>query len=607
MQHDPELIRVYDKYGRELFITKEEWRTNVLPGSIQSNWNDPDGLYGVIVQSLSDGFRADVVRAAEHLHEIDTRPDRGACILAIVLMGEDRLDEAEEILRAYIAHYGEDGVVLTNLAKVYSHRGEDRTAEEILWHALELDPNQENGMGWYWSIQREHGGERAAAAALRKIAAISGSWRAQLWLARDALKLRLLDEALKYYHEALDRAEKPAPADLLMQISGDLGNAGYVAEVLDLCEPSFEPEIQGLQAGNNLIKAHLDLGHIEAATEIMNRLFALKRPDYQQTLSYWDTEIAKARVSRTPATDQAKLRVTMLAIDGPVWLKPGTPGTELFPKKDPQAARICLLGCSAEAPDNPKGIEHQLSDARGRLSRAVPLFFAEQIDMASDAHGRALIPWLTQDNDAGFVLSGVAWDDNHAAECARDSQPPCDYVATTHLKCNPERWTLDLRLIRARDGACFARKSVSFPPSKPESVIPQLAKDLLQLLAGNTGVRPVAPPVGYRVPAGSEFAYYLLRLEQMLAVRTSTMEGVPTGFLNGEREIVDGNSRLCLNAPKSVSVRLLLAKVVAAMKKVRPDILPEFRDKLAALQRDHPLSDPSHGVIQKILNDAMAP
>ena len=39
---DPNMIRVYDAYGRELFITKEEWRKNILPGSIQSNWNKPD-------------------------------------------------------------------------------------------------------------------------------------------------------------------------------------------------------------------------------------------------------------------------------------------------------------------------------------------------------------------------------------------------------------------------------------------------------------------------------------------------------------------------------------------------------------------------------------
>src|SRR2546427_567456 len=77
---EPNMIRVYDAYGRELFITKEEWRKNVLPGSIQSNWNKPDELYGIIVGSLNDGFRSDVVSAAEQLYRIDPQHVRGACV-----------------------------------------------------------------------------------------------------------------------------------------------------------------------------------------------------------------------------------------------------------------------------------------------------------------------------------------------------------------------------------------------------------------------------------------------------------------------------------------------------------------------------------------------
>jgi hypothetical protein len=58
---DPNMIRAYDNYGRELFISKDEWRKNVLPGSIQSQWNNPDQLYGVILGAMNDGCRADVV------------------------------------------------------------------------------------------------------------------------------------------------------------------------------------------------------------------------------------------------------------------------------------------------------------------------------------------------------------------------------------------------------------------------------------------------------------------------------------------------------------------------------------------------------------------
>src|SRR5205823_5435803 len=141
---DPNLIQVFDAYGREVFITKEQWRTNVLPGTIQSNWNKPNELCSVILSALNDGFRADVFRAAKQLFKIDPDPIRGACVWGIVLMEEGRLDEAEKIFRDFISSHGEEGSVLTNLAKVYSRRKDASKAEEILWHGLELDPNQEN-------------------------------------------------------------------------------------------------------------------------------------------------------------------------------------------------------------------------------------------------------------------------------------------------------------------------------------------------------------------------------------------------------------------------------------------------------------------------------
>ncbi len=49
---DKNRIKVFDSYGRELFITREEWRKNVLPGTLRSNWNNPDQLYGIIVRLL---------------------------------------------------------------------------------------------------------------------------------------------------------------------------------------------------------------------------------------------------------------------------------------------------------------------------------------------------------------------------------------------------------------------------------------------------------------------------------------------------------------------------------------------------------------------------
>lgn len=154
----------------------------------------------MLVGALHHGFAADIIPYAEHLWRADPIPSRGAAILGIVYMDVNRLDDAERVLSDFIAAHGE--VVLTNLAKVDSRRGDNARAESILWHALEVDPNQDNGLGWYAAIQRDRGGEPSASDAFRRIAALPRSWRAQLWLARDAVQGKDFPAAEPLYMEA---------------------------------------------------------------------------------------------------------------------------------------------------------------------------------------------------------------------------------------------------------------------------------------------------------------------------------------------------------------------------------------------------------------------
>jgi tetratricopeptide (TPR) repeat protein len=601
---DPNLIRVYDSYGRELFITKDQWRKNVLPGSLKANWNNPDQLYGVILGALNDGLRADVIAAAEQLFKIDTQPERGSCVWGIVLKEEGRLDEAEQVFLDFIAKHGENGSVLTNLAKVYSRRKDEKKAEEILWHAMEVDPNQDNGLAWYCAIYRERGGEAVWLEAMHRVAALPGSWRAKLWLARTALQSKQLEQAFAYYRECLAHVGNPAPTDLLMQMSGDLGNAGHLPELLHFTEPNFVVEIHGLQVGNNLIKAHLDLGQIEDARRILNQLYSLNRMDWKQTLSFWDTEIAKAKVA-SKQIDTNTLNISMLTVEGPVWLKSDSPAASLFPIKASDAMLVSFLGSSAEGGNKAKVSTLQMADAPGRMSRALPLFFAEQVTFGSKARVQTLVPWIANAEGA-FVVSGVAWSDEAAAKYSRQSQPPSAYIVTIHLKTQEEQWSVELRLIRAVDGVCLGTLNAAFPSDKPQEAIPGLAQQLLEMLGQYAQIELQNDPKNYEVPLIEQFPYYLLRLEQLMATRCSSMDNAPSCFLSGERDIIDGNIQLCLACKDNVGTRILLARTVLAMKKVRPDILPEYKDKLNRLQTENPLPQSVHQVVQQMFDEVFA-
>lgn len=292
---DAEMIQLFDESGRKIYVTKEQWRKDMLPGIIKKSWDSPDQLYQIVVGSLNDGFVHDMLDASRHLSIIDTIPARGACIYGINLMKLGQLDEAENVLRSYLTKHGEDGAVLTNLAKVQAERNQHELSEKTLWHALEVDPNQQNGLGWLMAIYQERSGKQASHDALLRIAQYPSSWRAQLWLARAALEQKELPEAIRLYDQVLSRAPKPVPTDMLMQMSGDLGRSGQLRELLDLTEPHFNLKFHGLAVGNNLIKAHLDLGELEAAQAILNQLSALNRPDFKATLDFWKAEIEKIR------------------------------------------------------------------------------------------------------------------------------------------------------------------------------------------------------------------------------------------------------------------------------------------------------------------------
>jgi tetratricopeptide (TPR) repeat protein len=597
------MVKVYDGYGREMFITKQQWRDNVLLGNLQEKRNDPDQLYGMLVGALQDGFASDIVTFAEHLHRTDPIPSRGATILGIVYMENNRLDEAEKTLKDFLSKHGDDGVVLTNLAKIYSRQGNNTRAESTLWRGLEVDPNQDNGLGWYAAIHRDRGGEVEVLNAYHRVATLPRSWRAQLWLARDALQRKDFTNAVTLYSEALGRVETPAPADMLMQMSGDLGNNGCLKEIVRLVEPRFDPAVHGLQVGNNLIKANHELGQIDSARHILSQLFAQKRPDWQETLRYWDTELAKTEIAERSKKNQGPLSVALMTVEGPLWSRDGSPFAALLPSRADNARSIAILGSTALLADPPKEPTAQMTDSSGRISRAIPLLLAERIHLHTDATGIALIPWV---QNQGFAVFGRPYDDKGMCGLAAKGNKPPDFLVGLTVDATQPNWNLLIRLIRTADGVRTAERQFEADPQNPARAVECLAEATENLLVKHAGVRAVRPPAWYRVPIGLDFSDYLLRLEQQLAVTCMHLDFLAGGGLSGEHEIVDGIIHLCVRQPNSELIRMVLAQTLRQMKKVRPSVFSEYRERLALLQREHPLEGDVGSMIMDSISAAMA-
>ncbi|VGO17755.1 hypothetical protein PDESU_06357 [Pontiella desulfatans] len=595
---DPNLIKVFDTYGREMFITREEWRDNILMGNIEKAWNNPDELYGLIVQSLRDEFVEEIVPASEQLHKIDPDPARGATILGIAYMETGQLKKAEQVLLGHLSKHGKNGVVMTNLAKVYSTQGLGEKSLKTLWNALEADPNQDNGVGWYEVIHREQGGDQAGQDALRRIAAIRGSWRAQLWLARSELEKGDLNKALGFYKESLANAGKPVPVDLLKQMSGDLGNSGHLKEIIEWAEPHFDAGIHGIMVGNNLIKANLDLGNLDAARSILNQLYALKRPDWRETLSFWDTELGKARIG-DGAPPEEPLGVTMMSIEGPLWMRSGSPFKDLNPVKAEGVPVIGILGSTAIYAQPLEKAVTQLADTTGRLSRALPIALVEQIHFRTDAAAHALIPWA---QGQGFALFGKPYADEALREMASGQKLPMDYLVYITVSTVSNPWKLKAQLMRVSDGEMVGAVTAEANQNSPGVGVEEFLSKVRNLIVKWSNVSNVKAPEWYQLPRGAELSDYLLRLEQLLAVNCHNLDFLEGGGLSGEREILDGTLQYCVRNPQNETARMLLTQTLRQMKKARPEIMPEFKEKMESLQNEFPMS----GTIGELASTAIA-
>ena len=583
-------VRAFDQNGREVIVPREQWRNEVLPAMIKEAWDAPEQLYAIILNSLQSGFALELLEGAHHLRETDPVPARGACMLGIVLAQIGRRDEAKQIFERFTAEQGEDGSVLVNLARLYADEGDAARADESLRRALELEPNHDNGLGWYLSQIQQQGGDEAARAALEQLAAHPLSWRAQLFLARGELAQGNLAKAKELYAQALGRAPKPVPPDLLMQLSGDLGTRGHLIELIEFTIPHFVPELHGLPVGNNLIKALIDTGNLDPAEQVKAALWRINRPDWKDMLTFWDGELSRQRAARVSGADpapQQQIQVAMLRIDGPVWLPPGSPARRLFGAKSPAAPTVTFLGGSAEAPEDASPENRQrIADALSRMTRALPLFLAEQTDMRTAAQGRAMLPWAAG-AASGFLVSGQRWPEATALDATRTPENRSDYVVTVHLDAEVEPWTADLTFIRTTDGIPIGELSAEFQPENFEQPLSQLADEVVELLSV---LGPATEPPAYVVPGPERFGAYLMALEQMLAIRCAGMDGVPPQFLSGENEILAGELELCRFYPDNIPARLLLLGSYTTLAKLRPDTTAAFADQLATLKQNNPLS-----------------
>lgn len=579
-----ELIVAYDAYGQEMHIPRSEWRDKVFLPALQQKWNDADELYDAIVSGLNDGFVADLLPAAERLVEIDAIAERSHVIQGIVLMENGHLAGAENALRTGIEKAGATGTLLTNLAKVFAERGEDARADETLWQALQTDPNQDNGLLWWAAIQQEREGEAGYLKALRTVAALPGSWRAQLWLARHHLEHKEVEAARALYAEVLNGGLFDGGA--LMMISGDLGNNGEIPPIVELIAPVYDEHKHDPMAGINLLRAYQALGDVEEGEKLLARMYALGFAPIKQRLDEFAQAFQEMRkqVTQGIPTDPEQLKISTLTLNQPIWHYGLCKADWLFQQKPEDAQQIGFFALAKMA-DGIEGSESQREDDLGRLTRAIPLYFAEAAHYWSHYATRCYIQVV---EGGGPVVAGGI-DGNALFDIV---PPTMTYFVTGEIGCTGEgeqkQWQISLDL-----WDCAARAKLAAESGQAiDAELGALMLDLEQRLLAHLDQKrdqPLDP--FYLRPSVEAMPVYLNELGQAFMLTLVANEWMPRSAMWGERAMLDWPLRMALHWPSAEVPKLMYISGLGKAYDYKSDALAEYKTRSLELLREAERAD----------------
>jgi tetratricopeptide (TPR) repeat protein len=570
-------ITVFDEYGRTLTISREDWRENVLRPHLQKMWNDPDALYQQILSAVNDGFAVEVVGAAGHLLDIDTLPERAHVMHGIVLLKVRQLDAARATLEAGMAKVGRTGVLLTNLAKVEFAQGKETRALDTLWQAVRADPNLDNGMTWWVAVQRDRGGEPAYLEALRTLAALPGSWRASLWLARDHLDRGDTDAAMDLYQGILARF--PLDGNAITMISGDLGKHGQAAIVPDLIAPVYDPTRHGMHAGLNLLCALHETRRIDEGEALLDRLYALDQPPFRQDLDGYADAFRQLRSNdyRSHEVDPSQLQLRLMSLDQPVWHYGLHQPDWLFAQKPATASKVGFSALTITAANAGTATEGQEDDS-GRLTRAIALYLAEAVHYWT---GFQSVVHVAAVEGRGPVVFGAPDD---ASVCERASGDMPWYVTgELAVPAQPDGdYALTLRLWDCARRETAAVETASCPRAGIGAAVLALEERLLEHLDRSL---PGALDAFYQRPPAGLMEPYLSYLGQsfMLSMIANGVGSKDT--LCGERAILGWPLTMALHWPQAEVPKLMYLSGLGKAAEYGSAVLSEYRQRSLALLR----------------------
>ena len=289
--------------------------------------------------------------------------------------------------------------------------------------------------------------------------AAANSVKARLVAAREKLEAKDLAGAIAIYEELL--ASAGDRADVLVTVSGDLGAHGHVTEIIELVAPRYDAERHGPATGLNLLQAYLAVRQPDAAQHVLDILFGLNRPELEDRLHGFSNAIAEMLAAPhqsavepgDPAGASTAAKVGLITVSKPVWFY-GLESlvAQVLPPKEGRLRRIAFAQLALPGyPEIEKALD-QPEDELNRLSRALPLWFAETFYFAANYAPIAAIGIITPPSSSTrLMIFGAEWTTDNLRQLVDTTEGGLDYIVTGSLRAAAGDYELTLRLFEVKN------------------------------------------------------------------------------------------------------------------------------------------------------------
>jgi hypothetical protein len=279
----------------------------------------------------------------------------------------------------------------------------------------------------------------------------------RLVAARERLEEKDLPGAMGIYEEVLSTAGDRA--DVLVTISGDLGSTGNIPQIIELIAPRYDALRHGPATGMNLVQAYLAVRDADAAQHVLDILFSLNRPDLQDRLHGFSNAVAELLqngvVAGIPQFDSpgsdpnaGALGLALVSISRPIWSYGLESIGEALPKKEGKLRRVAFaqLSLPGAYPD-PEEAMKLPEDELGRLSRALPLWFAETFYFSPLYSSIAALGCLhAADAPRRPAIFSTDWTVENLQKLVDSTTNGLDYIFTGSLKREGAEFVLVMRI-----------------------------------------------------------------------------------------------------------------------------------------------------------------